>query len=110
MVDAEVVDLDDVWVVEPADGSDFAFEALAGFGAGEVLRAYELQGDGATDGALFGGVDRAHRAASEQLSDDEAIGDDRAWGEDGWVHAERVSQLRRDFLGSLRGVGCRQLS
>ncbi len=74
LVEASLVDLDDVGVIEPGHGAGLGQEAL--LGAGGVLVAagavQELDRGGAIEVGVAGSEDHAHAAAANLVADDEA--------------------------------------
>src|SRR5262249_33444308 len=77
---ADVVDLDDVRRAEAADRLRLALEALQQVVVGAELLADDLERDGPVERDLRRLVDRAHRAAAEDLGDAaaaEALADQR---------------------------------
>ena len=63
---SDLVDMDDVGVREPGEGSGFTPHSLAELGAVDAPRAEQLDGDLAIELLVVGRVDRAHASVAER--------------------------------------------
>jgi hypothetical protein len=104
-VDAGLVHADDVRVLQAGHGLGLALQAFAGALAGGH-RLEELEGDGAAELGVVGGVDDAHAAGAEQLLDLEAadLGDRGRGAEQGGGDVLAHLVDRREAADGLGGV------
>ena len=94
----DVVDLHDMWVLEPRHRLGLGEEAGGGLGRGIGAGQDHFQGAGAVEPGLAGLVNDAHAAAA-QLARDLVAGDDGG---------RAAAPLRRGFVGAGGGVRVRR--